>query len=96
MKPVLLSAGGPYRVYSVPDKIADNLEGACWYFRAIWIFEEPQVQRFLKGDVACYNEKDFIDYLNSWETPETPSVLIEKLTGWEIPEQYKDCPEYNF
>jgi len=96
MKNVILSADGPLCVYSVPDKIADNLEGACWYFSSIWIFEEPQVKRFLKNGVAWFNEKDFIDYLNNWETPESPSVLVEELTGYEIPEQYKDCPKYNF
>ena len=48
MKNIILSADGPMRVYSVPDKIADGLEGACWYFNSIWMFEEPQVKQFLK------------------------------------------------
>ena len=96
MKNIILSADGPMRVYSVPDKIADNLEGACWYFSAIWIFEEPQAERFLKNGVARYNDKDFIDYLNNWEMPEFQSVLVEELCGSEIPEQYKDCPSYSF
>ena len=96
MKNIILSADGPMRVYSVPDKIADSLEGACWYFSSIWMFEEPQVKQFLKNGVACYNDEDFIDYLNNWEMPEFHSVLVEELCGDEIPEQYKDCPRYNF
>ena len=96
MKNVILSADGPMRVYSVPDKIADNLEGACWYFSSIWISDSPQSERFIKNGVAWFNEEDFIDYLNNWEMPEYKSVLIEELEGCEIPEMYKDCPRYNF
>ena len=47
MKNVILSAGGPMRVYSVPDKIADNLEGMCWYFRSIWLYDGPEATGLL-------------------------------------------------
>ena len=99
MKTIVLGSGGTKKVYSVPDKIADNLEDACWYFRSFWIFESPQSERFVKNGVACYNDTDFIDYLNNWEMPEFKSVLIETLgciEGMEIPEKYKDCPRYSF
>ena len=96
MKNVILSADGPMRVYSVPDKIADSLEGACWYFRSIWIYDGPESKRLTRKDTAWFNEKDFIDYLNHWETPEFQSVLVEELCGDEIPEQYRDCPRYDF
>ena len=99
MKEIILSAGGPMRVYSVPDKIADNLEGACWYFRSIWLYDGPESKRRVVDGVARYNDKDFIEYLNKWETPEFESVLVEELGSieeHEIPEQYKDCPRYNF
>ncbi len=99
MKHIILSAGGTKRVYSVPDKIADNLEDACWYFRTFWIFEDSQRERFVKDEVACYNDKDFIAYLNDWEMPEFNSVLVEDLgcvEGHEIPDKYKDCPRYSF
>ena len=87
------------RVYSVPDKIANNLEDACWYFSSIWIFDSPQSERFIRNGVACYNDKDFIDYLNSWEMPEFNSVLIKTLEAIEvlgIAEIYKDCPRHSF
>ena len=97
MKSIILSAGGPMRVYSVPDKIADNLEGAYWYFRSIWSYDGPENKRLVVNGVARYNDKDFIDYLNNWETPEYQSVLVEELrSGESIPEQHKTCPRYSF
>ncbi|MBR2895468.1 MAG: hypothetical protein IKC03_07410 [Oscillospiraceae bacterium] len=99
MKNIILSSGSTMCVYSVPDKIADNLEDACWYFRAIWIFDSPQNERFVKNGIACYNGKDFIDYLNNWEMPEFKSILIETLNcseNHEVPEKYKECPQYSF
>ena len=99
MKNIILSADGPMRVYSVPDKIADNLAGACWYFRSFWIYDGPENKRFIFNGVAQYNDKDFINYLNNWETPEYESVLVEELgyiESHEIPTQHKDCPRYFF
>ena len=99
MKNIILSAGGPMRVYSVPDKIADNLEGACWYFRSFWIYDGPENHRLVVNGVARYNDRDFIDYLNNWETPEYKSVLVEELGSiehHEVSEQYRDCPRYSF
>lgn len=99
MKNIVLSSGGEDRVYSVPDKIADHLEDACWYFRSFWIFDSPQSEQFIKNGVARYNDKDFIDYLNNWEMPEFKSTLIENLgciEDQEIPAQYRDCPRYSF
>lgn len=99
MKNVILSAGCPMRVYSVPDKIADNLEGACWYFRSIWIYDGPESKRLVVNGVARYNDKDFIVYLNKWEMPEFESVLVEDLGSieeHEIPTQYMNCPRYSF
>ena len=99
MKNIILSSGGARRVYSVPDRIADHLEGACWYFRSFWIFESPQCEKFVQNGVACYNDRDFIDYLNQWEAPEFASVLIETLADTDdrpLPEKYKDCAHYHF
>ena len=96
MKNILLRCGYSWKVYSVPAKIADNLEDAFWYFSSIWIFEEPQCERHIRNGVAWYNGDDFIDYLNNWEMPEYKSVLIEELNGDEIPEQYRDCPRHHF
>jgi hypothetical protein len=53
------------------------------------------------GDVTgvCYNEKDFIDYLNQ-HVCEEQSVLLTTLTGVyvgdELPEEYIGLPYFNF
>lgn len=61
-----------------------------------------QFKRVIKciGDSVCYNENDFIEYLNKWIFPDKPSVLIETI-GWisskaDIPEKYKGCKCFNF
>lgn len=94
MKNIILSVHGEMHVYSVPDKIADHLDDACWYFTAIWVVDHQE--KFIKNGVARYNDKDFIEYLNTWETPECPSVFVENLGCSEIPEKYKDCPQHSF
>ena len=97
MKNIILGAGGTMRVYSVPDKIADSLEGACWYFRSIWIYDGPENKRLIVNGVSRYNDKDFIDYLNNWEMPEYEATLVEELGATEIlPERYRNCPKYSF
>lgn len=47
---------------------------------------------------AVFGAPDFIDYLNRWAFPEQNSKLIKRLGcyGYEIPEEYKDYPKYNF
>lgn len=96
MKNVILSAGGPKRVYSVPDRIADHLESACWYFCSVWILDGPECRRFIKDGVLCYNDRDFIDYLNKWEAPEFESVFVENIDTNAIAKKYKNCPRYTF
>ena len=51
-------------------------------------------------NVYCYNEADFIDYLNEYVFPEKKSVFVKNL-GWtdfgrNLPVEYKDHPYFNF
>ncbi len=100
MKCVLLSADNNPSVYSVPDVVAKNLRKYCIDFCDKWLRQSPNAKKFRIGGGVCYNEKDFIEYLNTWISPDEPSVLIENL-GWinskaDIPEKYKDCEWFNF
>ncbi len=66
MKNVILSADGDRVVYSVPDDVADNLDRYCNQFCNEWLHTSPNAKKYRVEDVVCYNEADFIDYLNKW------------------------------
>jgi len=95
MKHLILSADSTPSVYLVPDGVADNLEYFCEKF---WQWQQG----------GCYTEQDFIEYLNEWIFPDTPSQFVEKLDDsndelwhrlWhlrQLPEKYKDCKWFNF
>ena len=97
MKPVILSADGPSKVYLVPDRVADNLEEWCWTFCSIWLPSAPEAAKYRVNNGLCYNEDDFIEYLNAVEFPEEPSMLVEQA-DWNtpIPEIYAGCPRFDF
>ena len=100
MKNVILSADGDRIVYSVPDEVADHLEAYCLEFCSKWLCTSPHAAKYRIGGGFCYNEADFIEYLNRWRFPQQPSVFVENL-GWIdsdrlIPPKYKDCPSFNF
>ena len=97
MKQVILSADGPAKVYLVPDRVADNLEDWCFLFCSGWLPTAPEAAKYRVGGGLCYNEDDFIEYLNTVEFPDEPSTLVEEI-AWEtpIPEKYADCPRFNF
>jgi len=100
MKNVVLSADGDRIVYYVPDEVADNLEDYCMEFCTEWLRTSSQAKKYRIGGVVCYNEADFIDYLNKWIFPNQQSKFIENL-GWidfecALPDKYKDCPQFNF
>lgn len=101
MKEIILSSDGLCRIYSVPDEVADDLDRYCTDFDE-WIWENPNgdklLQEFDDGYGACYDETDFIDYLNEWIFPEKPSVLIKETDFYcdEIPEEYRSLPRFNF
>ena len=100
MRSVLLSADGLLSVYSVPEIVADNLEEYCIEFCSKWIWSSPHAEKYRIGMGVCYDERDFIKYLNEWIFPDTPSKLVETLDNvWlssEVPEKYKHCEWFNF
>ena len=85
MTNVLLSADGEIKVYSVPDKIARNLEEVCMEF---------------SREGGYYDEEDFVDWLNKYKYPYQKSVFVENLGFCEgredFPEKYKECKWFNF
>lgn len=100
MKTVILSADGDRMAYSVPDIVAEHLDDYCIEFCARWIWTSPHAKKYRVRGVVCYDESDFIAYLNRWLFPNEPSELIENL-GWidfdkPLPEKYRDCPQFNF
>ena len=101
MKNVILCADGDSKVYSVPDEVAEHLNKHCTYFSTTWLRTSRQAKKYrLPGGAVCYNEEDFIEYLNKWKYPGQPSTLVENL-GWigherEIPEHYRECPRFDF
>lgn len=96
---VLLGADGPFSVCEVPEVVARNLEDYCLEF-CCWLSKSPQAapyRRLVNGvSCLCYNEADFIDYLNRWRFPEETSVLVEVLSDQDIPSAYRNLPRFNF
>ncbi len=99
MKNVILSADGSSKVYAVPDAVADDLESFCQDF-CDWLYNSSDAKKYHTDEGACYDETDFIDYLNTWVFPDTPSVLVKDLGfvrwNWCIPFKYRRCPRFNF
>ena len=100
MKNVILSADGDYMLYAVPDIVADDLGRYCMEFCTEWLFTSPRAERYrrsLPGGIVgvCYNEEDFIAYLNQWVFPQEQSVLIKSL-GAHIAKEYADFPAFYF
>ena len=83
LKEVILSADGDSVVYSVPDAVANNLESYCNTFCNQWMQTSPAAEKYKIGGVYCYNEADFIDYLNTYLFPEQKSVFVKSL-GWRF------------
>lgn len=100
MKYILLSADNNPSVYSVPDEVADNLRRYRIDFCDIWMHESPHAKKYRIGGGVCYDEKDFIEYLNKWIFPNMSSVFVQTLelidTGEDAPEKYKGCEWFNF
>jgi hypothetical protein len=101
LKFVLLSADSAPSVYAVPDIVAENLSEYCMEFCAKWLRTSEHALKYRNPEgVCCYDEKDFVDYLNEWIFPSEPTVLIETLSEVsvqsEIPEKYRDLQWFNF
>ena len=100
MKEVILSADGDSILYLVPDEVADNLWEYCTDFCDNWMRNSPHGRKYKIPGGYCYNEKDFIDYLNEWVFQNQKSLFIKNL-GWtelgdRLPEKYKKLPYFNF
>lgn len=102
MKNVILSHDDEAVIYSVPDEVADNLIDVCQDFAINWVWHSEEKERYLhliRGQyVAIFNAEDFIDYLNNHLYPEHKSVEVKRLGcyDYEIPEEYKHLPRFNF
>lgn len=100
MKYVVISADGDRKVYAVPDVVADNLSKYCMEFCDKWLRTSSHAKKYRIRGGFCFNEDDFIEYLNTWVFPDQKSVLVENL-GWidfhkKLPAPYTDCPKFNF
>lgn len=103
MKRILLSADSEISVFTVPDRVADNLEHYCLEFCSNWLHKSPDAEKYRvkTGDTigVCYNEKDFIDYLNQYICEEQSSLvtsLTEVYAGDILPAEYAGLPYFNF
>ena len=102
MKEVLLSHDDKVLIYVVPDEVTDHLQDYCLEFCVNWIWKNPNGAKLLKNirgqKVAVYGVPDFINYLNEWVFPEQPSKLVKQLDYYvyELPEEYKYYPRFNF
>ena len=83
MKYVLLSADGEISVFSVPDKVANNLQKYCLEFCCNWLYQSPEAAKFRvqMGDTVgvCYDEKDFIDYLNQLHSACATGLIMLRI-----------------
>ena len=98
MKEIILSADGDCMLYSVPDEVADNLDKYCLEFCNEWLKTSPDATKYRKDNCLCYNESDFIDYLNDYVFPDKKSVFVKNI-GWinfARNEEYKHIPHFNF
>lgn len=100
MKEIILSADGDSVVYSVPDVVANNLRSYCIEFCDKWLRTSPQAKRYRTKQGVCFDESDFIEYLNEYIFPEQKSVFVKNL-GWtelgnDLPVEYQGHPYFNF
>lgn len=102
MKKVLLSADNEPSVYLVPAEAADNLDEYCCEFANEWLPHYKRAKKYHTGHGVCYNEEDFIEYLNRYIFPDRPAQYIETIElEWDgreevLPDGYKDMKWFNF
>ena len=103
MKKVLLSHDGKMKMYLVPHEVADNLKEYCIHFGFDWLVNDPNAQKLRvitpSGIIGyIFGAQDFIDYLNDFIFPNQKSTLVGEMDfyDYEIPEEYKDIPWFNF
>ena len=103
MKNVLLSADNEISVFSVPDEVAEKLEQYCLEFCCNWLHKSPEAAKYRvkMGNITgvCYNENDFIDYLNQYVCDEQSNLvttLIDIYDNSTLPKEYVGLPYFNF
>ena len=88
MKNVLLSADGPLSVYSVPDDVADSLWEYCLEF-IDWLHHSPDAEAYVRdtstGPIICFDESDFIDYLNQYVFQEQSTLVAPLRLAESLP-----------
>ena len=103
MKKILLSSDDKMKIYLVPDAVAKNLKEYCIHFSFDWILNDPNAAKYQvttpsgeKG--VMFTAQDFIDYLNTYVFPTQKSTFVAQMDfyHYEIPEEYKDDPSFNF
>ena len=102
MREVILSSDGEAMLCLVPDAVAENLEDYCRAFAENWLWRSPHARKYhrvLRGvDGVVFTEADFIDYLNRWAFPGELSRIVRGLgcPFYDIPEDYRSLPHFNF
>ncbi len=99
MKEVILSADSDRFLYSVPNKVANNLEDYCQYFANDWLVNSPDAKKIVRKR-GVFNHTHFILYLNTFVFPNEQSFLVNEL-GWidfesPMPKEYENIPCFNF
>jgi len=100
MKHLILSADNTPSLYLVPEDVTNNLDKHLKKFWE-WMQTNPNAEKY-RIDCGnfisiCYNESDFIQYLNTWIFPDQPAQLIEAFDEYmDIPEKYKHIQWFNF
>ena len=102
MKHLILSADGDRMVYLVPDDVADHTGKYVRLFYS-WMKVSRQAKHLRRKMGAqigyCFNEQDFVDWLNHHKFRDTPCVFVKNLgfiNPLRFPDEYKDCPWFNF
>lgn len=100
MKEVIISADGDSILYSVPDAVANDLRGYCIEFCDKWMKTSPHAKKYRRNGGFCFDQTDFIEYLNTYVFPEEKSRFVKNLGptefGKKLPSEYRDLPYFNF
>lgn len=87
-------------MYSMPDKVEKRLSKYCYEFYNNWLLTSRHAKQYWKNSGLCYDEHDFIEYLNKWKSRKEPSILIETLlwvqTREDLPDHYKNLRWFSF
>ena len=96
MKKVVLSADSDYMLYLVDDEVADHLHEYCLKFANEWVYSDI---KYRCGEGVCFDESDFIEWLNKYKFPDKPSFFVENLgniSPKDLPEHCKKYKKFNF